>query len=47
METFANICFYLFIAEKAGLDKERRREKGGRERSGSINLIFSVVNCFY
>jgi hypothetical protein len=47
METFGNICFRLFIAEEAGLDKERRREEGWRERSGGINWIFVIVNCFY
>jgi hypothetical protein len=29
----------LFLAEETGMDKERRREEGRRERSGSINLI--------
>jgi hypothetical protein len=36
-----NSCFLLFSAEKAGLDKKRRRKEGGRERSGGINLLFT------
>jgi hypothetical protein len=31
----------LFSAEKAGLDKERRRKERRRERSGGINMIFT------
>jgi hypothetical protein len=43
------ISFSLFIAEKAGLDKERRRKEGRRERSGGISLIFteSFTLLFY
>jgi hypothetical protein len=30
---------YLFLAEEAGMDKERRGKEGRRKRSGSITFI--------